>query len=265
MPPTLPSLGHDLLGKIVEAFAHPSLPWRALTRDAYALSCTCKELRAALEAWASPIAAEMMRALATRPTLRTSAWPIPRPLHLVCTEAKAMRGTLDVPYSWFNPGPDLDSYNPDRYDGESRADSLVHQSVAFECCGRPWRDRGGGNWVVSMRRQYREVRVWNVPLRASTPESVVYVRVAVLNAAGEEVRALRLEAYVPPRIAPGEERLLKLLVVGRCLHTKARRPKKPRPLTPLEVAEYRLCRPDGTVRLEFYASEMDDARERLEK
>ena len=27
-----------------------------------------------------------MRRLARRPTLRTSVWPIPRPLHLVCTE-----------------------------------------------------------------------------------------------------------------------------------------------------------------------------------
>ena len=261
MPPTLPSLGHDLLGKIVDSFACESLPWRALTRDAYALSCTCKELRAALEAWASPIASEMMRRLARRPTLRTSAWPIPRPLHLVCTEAKAMRGTLDIPYHWVNPGT-----HPSHYFTDSRAASLVFQSIdAFECCGRPWRDCDGRDWGVSVRRKSREVRMWRLRVRAATHESVLYVRFSVLNAAGEEVKPLRLETTVLPHVPLGEERLCNDLIVGTCFCTKAAGGDEPRDLTPLEIAEYQLCRPDGTVRLEFYASDMHAARERLEE
>ena len=90
------------------------------------------------------------------------------------------------------------------------------------------------------------------------------MRVRFWNAAGEEVKALRLETTVLPHVPLGEERLYDL-IVGTCFCTKANGPDEPRALTPLEVAAYQLCRPDGTVRLEFYASEMDAARERLEE
>ncbi len=253
----LAALPHDVIAKIVEAVAPASSPWKALTREAYALSCTCKELRAALAAWAQPIAAEMVNKMVGR---RSVLWaseclPLPRPLQLVCREAMAVRGVLDVPYQWFAPDKiplfDLD---------DSVAVSLLGQSAlaGHECRGRSWHDWDDRDWVVSVRRRSCDVLIWRSPLcmRHGDPPVVLYVRVAVLNAAGDEVRALRLErrVHVLPNVPAGA------LVVGKCMHKKMSGTEAQRALTRSELAGLKLRRPNKAVRFEFYVVEVDPKR-----